>query len=105
MTSLREVQEGLQVIGEEERVVFTLDTDLVGGSPSAVEVVATLTRDWSDITDEIFPVNSPTAASDVITLSPFVASADYKGETIRVQVKFTSQGNVLEHFFRVRVDS
>lgn len=102
--NIREVQEGLQHIGEDERIAYSLGTTNVGGSPTAVSVVAWRERDWSEITGTIFPVSAPTVVGDDIVLSPFVASPTYLDEVIRVEVAFTADGNELEHFFRVQVD-
>lgn len=101
--SIREVVEGLQIQGEDETIVYSLSTTNVGGSPSSVSVVVKKESDNSNVTATVMPSGSHSVASDVITLKPLTALT--VGEVYRVEVAFTSAGNNLEHYFRVKCET
>lgn len=100
--SIREVVEGRQTQGADETIVYTLDTTNVGGSPSVSAVVVWRESDSTDVTATVMPSGSHSVNGAVITLKPLTALT--VGETYRVEVKFTSAGNTLEHYFRVYCD-
>lgn len=98
----REVEQGSQRQGEDERIAYTITTTNWGSSPlTDISVVAKDTSDDSDVTSTVFPVNSPSEnGSDVISIS--LMRAITAGTTYRVEVKFTSGGSIFEaHFFVV----
>lgn len=100
MATSLEVVEGLLYQGATEEIIYTITTTPWGSSPSSPVVVAFDEGSGSDVTATVFPVNTPTAALEVITLSPMKALT--KGKTYRVEVKFTSGSNKFEPYFRVR---
>lgn len=95
-----EVAEGLQEQSADEEIVYTITTTNWASGPSNPSAKAYLEPSDEDKTSTVFPVNSPTADGDVITLSPLKALT--KGSLYRVEVKFTAAGNVWECYFRVR---
>jgi len=100
--SIREVIEGKQVQGADETITYSLDTTNVGGTPSVSGVVVWKESTATDVTATVMPSGSHSVASNVITLKPLTALT--AGQSYRVEVKFTSAGNTLEHFFRVYCD-
>lgn len=100
--SIREVVEGRQTQGADETIVYTLDTTDVGGSPSVSAVVVWRESDATDVTSTTMPSGSHSVNGDVITLKALTALT--AGQVYRVEVKFTSAGNTLEHYFRVYCD-
>jgi hypothetical protein len=107
--SIREIAEGLQIVGVDERPIFTLDTENWGGTPTAVAVTAytvsssTGVEAYTDVTATAFPVNTPTVVDHVITLSPFVPSTT-AGTLMRIEIKFTSGGSIFEAYAMVEVE-
>jgi len=81
------------VQGEDEAIPYFFDSTPWGINPSAVSVKvfdvtdATQTADWDDVTTTVMPVNSPSVAGNVITLSKLRALTD--GHIYRIEVKFT----------------
>lgn len=98
--SIREVEEGLQLQGVDERISYALDVANVESSPSSVSAVVKDEAGWTDVTSTLMPTNSPSVNGSVITLSPLRdGTADH---VYRVEVKYTASGNVIENYFRVR---
>ena len=95
---IREVVEGTQVQGEDEEVIYSVDTSNWGGTPTSPSVKV-YDADGTDVTGDKMPTNSPSVATDTITLSPLKLLT--AGVQYRVEVKFTSSGNVLECYFYV----
>ncbi len=95
-----EVVEGIQEQSSTEELIYSITTTPLGSSPSSVVVVAYLEGPETDVTSTVFPTNSPSVVGDVITLSPMKALT--KGNTYRVEVKFTSGSNKWEPYFRVK---
>jgi hypothetical protein len=96
MAVRREVLEGILEQGEDEEIVYTLNTEPWGGSPSGVTVVAKC--DGVDVSDDVLS-GTASVSSDVITL-PALGSLT-KNKQYRIEVKFTSGSSVFEAYFRV----
>lgn len=92
MAKKREVVETLSQ-GEDEEISYSVDTSPWGGSPTGVSVVVK-DENGTDVTSTVMPVNSPTVNVDTITLSALKSLT--AGVTYRIEVKFSSGGNVLE---------
>ncbi len=86
--------------GEDEIVSYKLTTTPWGSAPTAVTVIvfdvtgAANTAAWINVTATVMPVNSPTVAGDVITLSPLKLLTD--GKIYRMEIRFTSGANTFE---------
>ncbi|MHC4363705.1 MAG: hypothetical protein ACYSTZ_12825 [Planctomycetota bacterium] len=103
MSNLREIKEGLQYIGEDETIVYTLTTTPWGSSPSseAAKIYEVVGDALTDRTSVLMS-GSAAAVNDVITLpaiSGCTAGTDY-----RVEVKFTCAGNVFEAFAELKAE-
>ncbi len=103
MSNLREIKEGLQYIGADETIVYTLTTTPWGSSPTSPSAkIYELDGDtFTDVTSTKMS-GSASAANDVITLpaiSGLTAGTDY-----RVEVKFTSSGNTFEAFAELKCE-
>lgn len=99
MTSL-EVVEGIQEQSASEEITYSITTTNWGSSPSSVSAVAYEEGNTTAVTSIVFPVNSPSVNGDIITLSALKALT--RGKTYRIEVKFTSGGNIFECYFRVK---
>lgn len=95
----RIVKEGTQAQGVDEEIVYSITTTPWGGTPTS-PAVAVKDEDGSDVTSTVMPSGSPTVNGDVITL-PAMKSLS-AGMLYRVEVKFTSGGNVLEAIIPVK---
>lgn len=105
MTVDRKIVESPLTQGRDESISYQLTTTPWGGTPSSVSVSV------YDVTNGIYtaltvaqmnvvmPVNSPTVNGDVITLSPLRMLS--VGVWYRVEVKFTSGGDIWEPYFVV----
>jgi hypothetical protein len=88
---------GPQVVqGEEESIPYPIIVTGWGSSPTSIscKVFDITAGTRNDVTATVMPTNSPTAAGDVITLSPLKLLT--AGNKYRVEVKFTCSGNVFE---------
>lgn len=100
MASKREVAEGEQEVGEDERIAFVIDTANWGGTPtSPAVVVKDVTAGWEDVTSTVMPSGSASVDADDITL-PLLRDLT-KNHEYRVEVKFTITGNLCEAFIKV----
>jgi len=100
MAEAREVAEGRQIQGVDEQIAYSITTTNWGASPTTVSVVVKDETDaLKDVTSMVMSTGSPTVAGDVISL-PILKSLT-NGHIYRVEVKFTSGGNVYECFFYV----
>jgi hypothetical protein len=99
MVSL-EVTQGLQNQTTDEQIVYSITTTNWGSDPSSVSVKAYNVSGNADVTAAVFPTNSPSVADDVITLSPLKSLV--KGNTYRIEIKFTSGDNIFECYFLVQ---
>lgn len=102
MAISREVREGKQNQGVDESIAYTITTTPWGGTPSSVSVVV---KDVSDpaapsvVTATVMPTGSASVAGDVITLPALkLLTAEH---LYKVEVMFTSGGNVLECYLMV----
>ncbi len=100
--STREIVEGIQYQGEDERVIYTMNTDAVGDGPtSPVLTVKDELNNYADVTGTV-STGSASAAANIITL-PVIHSLT-AGKMYRCEVKFDLGGNELEHWFRIRAE-
>lgn len=85
-----------------ESKVYVVNTAAItaGATPSSISLKAVREDTGADVTSTVFPSGSNTAAADSITLKPLTA-LPAAPVTYRIQVKFTHNGNIYEHFFRV----
>ena len=93
----REIKEGLQSQGSEERIAYTLTTTPWGSSPTndAAKIFEVVAGVYTDVTtDKMTGITS--VAGDIITL-PVIHSL-IAGMMYRVEVLFTCSGNVFEAF-------
>lgn len=98
--SIREVVEGTQEQGVDESIAYTLDTTAAGGTPSSVSVAVKLWPAGTDVKSTVMPSGSPSVNGNVITL-PALGSLTAEN-TYRVEVKYTTGGNVLEDYILIR---
>lgn len=102
MTS-RSFTEGTQPQGTDESIVYTLTTTPWGSSPSSVQVkVFDASSGFTDVTSTVMPVGSPSVAGDVISFPALTALT--AGHLYRIEVKFTSAGNVFEAYGEIRAE-
>jgi hypothetical protein len=103
MSNLREIKEGLQYIGEDENIVYTLTTTPWGSDPSS-EAAKIFEVDGDDLTDVTSGLmsGSASATADVITL-PAIAGCT-AGTDYRVEIIFTCSGNVFEAFAELKAE-
>jgi hypothetical protein len=103
MSVLREIKEGLQYIGEDETIVYTLTTTPWGSSPTspAAKIFEVDGDTLTDVTATKM-TGSAAAANDVITL-PAIASLT-AGTLYRVEVAFTVSGNTFEAFAELQCE-
>jgi hypothetical protein len=101
MADIREVVEGMQYQGGDEIISYTVDTANWGGTPTSVVVaVKESTLNGANVTTTVMPTNTPSVATDVITLSPLkLLTAGY---TYKVEVQFVANSNTVECFFLVK---
>ena len=94
MKTLRKIVESPWTQGVDEEAAYTVDTSTWGGSPSAVSVVL---KDSNG--DDVSSTNlsgSASVSGDIIT-TPVVKSLTADSR-YRLEVKFTSSGNILEAY-------
>ena len=100
MATSREIREGIQYIGEDEEIVYSLTTTNWGSTPTSPSV-AIYSLSGDNYTDESTGVltGSASVVGDVITL-PKIAGLT-AGVEYRVEVQFTISGNVFEAYARL----
>lgn len=107
MTVRREVTQGTQTQGVDERIAYTLTTTPWGSTPSSVAVVVyDVTSGLASrtlVTATVMPTNSPAVVGDVITLS--LLRSLTAGHVYRVEVAFVADGNTFETYFNVRAET
>jgi len=102
MSVIREVQEGRQEQGMEERVAYTIATTPWGPVPTGVVVKAYDTINLGvDVSATVLD-GTPVVSGDNIQ-TPTVQALTL-GHTYRIEVKFTSGGNVFEFFFMMKCE-
>lgn len=103
MTVTREVIESPLLQGTDEQIAYQLTTTPWGGTPTSVAVtcydITTGTR--TDVSSTNL-TGSATVAGDVITC-PILKSLT-AGSTYRLEIKFTSGGNIWEAYAAVRAE-
>lgn len=97
----REVLEGVQVQGEDEAIVYTVNVVALGDDPTVTGVVVYDDR-RQNVTNTVMPVNAPSALGPIITLSPLRSLT--AGTMYRVEVAYTIDGNALESYFYVQAE-
>ena len=97
MAQTREVTEGIQYQGEDEKVVYTVTTTPWGSDPSA-PVAVLKDPDGEDVSATNL-TGAATVSGDIIT-SPLVHSLT-AGELYRMEVLFVTGGRTLECFFDI----
>ena len=98
MTTIREIVESPVEQGIDEEIIYTLTTTPYGSSPTSqsVAVYDITSGVYTDVTATVMPTNTPTVSNDIITLSPLKDLT--AGSQYRVEVKFTSSGNIFEPY-------
>ncbi len=92
----REVVEGAQLQGEDEKITYSITTTNWASSPASASMVVK-DDDGDDVTDDVTS-GSITVVSDVITLKPIVGLT--AGTRYRVEVQFTAgSGAPFEAYF------
>jgi len=103
MTVSREVKESPLLQGADEQIAYQLTTTPWGSTPTSVDVkcydITTGAR--TDVTSTNM-TGTASVAGDVITCPKLTALT--AGSTYRVEVKFTSGGNVWEAYFIVKAE-
>lgn len=106
MPSIREIKEGKQTQGLDERFNYRLTTTPWASSPSAATATVkkrdTETGGFTDVTATVFPSGSVTIVGDQITLPLFVPGA--VDDEYRVEIKFTVGVAVYEAFAWVVIE-
>ncbi|MBP8055068.1 MAG: hypothetical protein KA314_04470 [Chloroflexi bacterium] len=100
MSSTREVREGTQFQGIDERIAYRLDVTNWGDSPTIVSVVVK-DRAGNDVTSTVMTGTTSTTGN-VITLP--VLHSLIVNVRYRIEVIFTVNGNVMEAYFFVRAE-
>ena len=95
----RELVESPLYQGVDEIVAYGIDMAAIGTPSTPSCIVKDVTNGGADVTATVMPVNSPTIAGSIITLSPLRALT--AGILYRVEVKCVISGNTLEHYFYV----
>jgi hypothetical protein len=101
MAEIREVQESPLVMGQDEKLTFTLTVTPWGSSPSSVSVKVFDVTDggYTDVSSTVLN-GSPAVDGDVITL-PSVEDL-VAGHVYRLEILFMSGGNTFECYAVVR---
>lgn len=98
----REVQEGAQKQGADEKIIYSLTTTPWGSSPSNVAVVVKdVTENTTDVTG-LTTSGSASVNGDVITL-PKIQNLTAE-HLYRVEVLFDAGGNTFEAYFNIRAE-
>ena len=93
MANIWEVKEGVRYVLATEKKAFSITTTPVGSSPTSQSVKAYDESVDADVTDTVYPTNSPTVSGDVITLSLFRGDKATAGHKYRVEVYFTDSNS------------
>jgi hypothetical protein len=100
--SILEVREGLQKQTSTEIIVYSITTTNWVSLPTSPVVVVYDEETETDVTSTVMPVNSPSPASDTITLSPLKSLT--KGRIYRIEVAFVVGASTYECYFRVQCE-
>jgi hypothetical protein len=101
-TEIREVVEGIQHQGVDEEIAYSVTTTPYGPGPTNVAIVAKdVTNSYLDVSSTVL-TGSSSVVGDVITLPKL------KGLTLnhlyRIEVKFSSGGDIFEPYFLVQAE-
>lgn len=102
MAVSREVREGDQWQGIDEKVPYGIDTSNWGGLHATPNIVVVVKdeADHSDVTATVMPTGDIVVEGNVVTLKPLQALT--QGHWYRIEVKFVNaNGAILECYFRV----
>jgi len=100
----REIREGLQLQGKDERIVYSITTTPWGSSPADVVVLAydTSASPWMDVSDVVLD-GTASVNGDVITL-PAVQGLT-AGHSYRIAVRFAAGGNIFECYLQIKAEA
>lgn len=102
MPTSREVKEGWQLQGIDEQIVYTLTTTPWGSSPTSVAVVVKdASNNNTDVTADVTS-GSASVSGNIVTL-PLIKGLT-QGHLYRVEIKFTSGGNVFECYVHIKAE-
>jgi len=92
----REITDGQQVQGVDEKIYYQLITTPWGGSPAA-PVITGFKKDasgaWVDVTATIFPINTPSVSGDNLVLPRLEGLVE--GGEYRIEMRWTHPGGSL----------
>ena len=100
MSNSREVIEGPQFQGVDERITYALDISQWGSNPTAIACV--IKQGATDVTATV-ATGTPTATSTTVITLPQIHSLTAELE-YRVEVKFTVAGQVVEAYFIIEAE-
>ena len=102
--SHREIVQGQQIVGINERPIWKLDVSNWGTTPTVLSVLCYkwVSDAWVNVTTTCFPFGTVVATGNIITLPIFVPQAI--GDSYRVDVRFTLAGSILEAYALVDVE-
>lgn len=98
MTNVREVINSPIVQGEDEQIAYTLTTTTWGSSPTSPAVSIYDSNNVDSSSDLL--TGSPSVNGDVITTSTVQSLT--AGNTYRLDIQFTSGGNVFEAYCTIK---
>lgn len=97
----RQVKERDIVQGEDEKIIYSIDTSPWGGAPASPTVTVKNLTTNVDVTNTVTS-GGASVAGDVIAL-PLIQSL-VAGNTYRVEVKYSSAGNTFETWFQIQAE-
>ena len=103
MPQPREIEQGLQLQGVDEELVYRLTTTPWGSTPTSPSVVVKdVNQGLIDVTSTVMPSGSVSVSGDVMTLPTLKSLTE--NTLYRVEMKFTSGGSVFESYAFVRCE-
>jgi hypothetical protein len=103
MSNVREIKEGLQYQGEDETIVYTLTTTPWSSSPTTTSAkIYDVVGDTLTDRSSTLMTGSTSVVGDVITL-PSIKGLT-AGTLYRVEVKWTTSGNIFEAFAELQAE-
>ena len=102
LSTTLEIAEGIQYQSATEIIPYSITTTNWVSSPTSPVCAVYDETDETDVTTTVMPTNNPTAALDVISLSPLKLLT--KGHTYRIEVLWTVGSAKYECYFRVRCE-
>ena len=105
MSAIRQAIEGIQYQGADEQIAYTITATPWGSTPTSTSAkiysYAPATDAYTDTTSTNM-TGSTSVSGDVITL-PVIKSLT-AGTQYRVEVQFTSSGNIFEPYFIIQAE-